>query len=337
VEALVRVTADDSHWLGRRVLITGATGLVGSALSKALLARGADVTALVRDYDRRSELFRSGTADRCTLASGAVEEYDSVERALLAGDSDTVVHLAAQPIVGTAERAPLGTFEVNVRGTYNVLEACRRHRDHVRSVVVASSDKAYGDQGDAAYLEDAPLRAVHPYDVSKACTDLLARSYALTYELPVVIARCGNVFGPGDLNWSRLIPGTIRSLALGQRPVLRSDGTLVRDYIYAADAADAYTVLAANAGRPELRGEAFNFSGGLRLTVLEVVERIRQIMKSGLEPIVENTARHEIKQQRLSTARARDVFGWRPKYGLEEGLDETVEWYARLFADARLG
>jgi CDP-glucose 4,6-dehydratase len=318
-------------WRGRRVLVTGATGLVGGWVVAALLEAGAEVTALVRDPEPRSLFNRSGADQRCSIVTGELESLATVERAVVEHEVETVIHLAAQAIVGAARRDPLATFEANVRGSYNLLDVCRRHHDLVRRIVIASSDKAYGDHGGRAYDEEAPLVAEHPYDVSKACAEMLARSYARSYDLPITIARCGNVYGGGDLNWSRIVPGTIRSLLRGERPVLRSDGTSRRDYLYARDAATAYLALADAAVRPELRGQAFNFSNESPTSVLEMVQRlIRQVGRADLSPVIENNTRGEIPHQAVSARKARDQLGWRPTYDLERGLAETVEWYRDL-------
>lgn len=315
-------------WGDRRVLVTGATGMVGSWLVKELLARGARVVGLVRDADPRSELYRSGDVERISVVNGRLEDLRTVERAVNEHAVDTVFHLGAQTIVGAAHRAPLATFESNVRGTYNLLEACRRHDGLVDRVVVASSDKAYGAQADLPYTEDAPLDATRPYEVSKACADLLTRSYHETYGLPVTVARCGNVYGGGDLNWSRIVPGTIRSLLRGERPVIRSDGTYVRDYIYVEDVVDAYLDLADGLDDGGVRGEAFNFSTETPLSVLEIVGRLREILDDGgLEPRILDEAEGEIEAQHLSAAKARERLGWSPRWRLDDGLLETVAWY----------
>src|SRR6476646_5070520 len=262
-------------WTSRRVFVTGATGIVGSWLVKRLLDRGAHVVVLVRDWDPQSELVRSGTIARTSVVNGCLEEYATLERAINEQEIDTVFHLGAQPIVTTALRNPLPTFEANIRGSYNLLEACRVHRSLVSRVVVASSDKAYGDAPTLPYTEDMPANGRHPYDVSKSCTDLLALTYAHTYELPVTVARCGNIYGGGDLNWSRIVPGTIRSLHHGERPVIRSDGTFKRDYVYVEDAVQAYMLLGEKLDRPGVRGGAFNFGPAKPLTVLQIVARMR--------------------------------------------------------------
>jgi CDP-glucose 4,6-dehydratase len=326
----------ERFWPGKRVLVTGATGLVGGWVVRALLAEGAHVVALVRDPDRRSDFYRSGADRRAAIVAGQVEEYATLTRAIVEHEVDTVVHLAAQPIVGAAQRAPLATLETNVRGTYNLLEACRVHADLVRRVAIASSDKAYGDHGGAAYEESSPLSATHPYDASKACADILARAYAHTYALPVAIARAGNVYGGGDLNWSRIVPGTLRSLLHGERPVLRSDGTSRRDYVYGPDVARGYLALAQHAERDDVRGQAFNLSCEAPESVLGVVARLATLVdRRDLAPIILNTASGEIPHQAVSAARARRVLGWSPRHDLDAGLRETVAWYRHFFADTQ--
>jgi CDP-glucose 4,6-dehydratase len=323
-----------SDWSGRKVLVTGATGLVGAWLVARLLERRANVVALVLDADPQSELMRSGNVRRISVVNGPLEDLDALERAIAIHAVDTVFHLGAQAIVGAAMAAPWITLEANVRGTYNLLEACRRQAGLVRCIVVASSDKAYGSSETLPYREDHPLVGTHPYDVSKSCADLLARAYHVSYGLPLAIARCGNIFGGGDLNWSRVVPGTIRSWSRGEAPIIRSDGTFVRDYFYVRDAADAYLALAEGIAHPEVTGQAFNFSLEQPMSVLEMVEAVRQAMGcDGPEPEIQNTARGEIRAQYLDASRARSVLGWSPGYTLEQGLEETVDWYRRYLAD----
>ena len=318
-------------WSDRRVLVTGATGIVGSALTPRLLDTGAYVVVLVRDWDPQSELVRTGDILRTSVVNGRLEEYDAVERAINEHEIDTVFHLGAQPIVTTAFRNPLPTFEANIRGSYNLLEACRVHRSLVSSVVVASSDKAYGDAPTLPYSEDMPVNGRHPYDVSKSCTDLLAMTYAHSYDLPVVVARCGNIYGGGDLNWSRIVPGTIRSLWRGERPIIRSNGLFTRDYIYVQDVADAYLALASRAGDAGVKGEAFNFSPETRVTVLEITRAIQRLFgREDLEPLILDHARAEIKDQYLDSSKARARLGWDPKWSLDAGLTETIAWYRRF-------
>lgn len=326
----------DSFWRDRPVLVTGATGLVGGWLVRRLVEHGADVTCLVRDWVPRSLLLRpGGEGERVKLVRGDVRDRDLMERACGEHEIDTVFHLAAQTIVGVANRNPVSTFEANVAGTWSTLEACRRSPT-VKAVILASSDKAYGDQPILPYDESTPLQGTHPYDVSKSCADLIARAYAVSYGLPVAITRCGNFYGGGDLNWNRIIPGTIRSVLRGQRPVIRSDGTFIRDYFYVEDGAQAYMVLAeALAGRPGLAGEAFNFSNELQVTVLELVRQVLREMGSELEPEVRNEASNEIKHQYLSAEKARRELGWSPAYGLDEGLRRTIEWYRGFLSDEK--
>jgi CDP-glucose 4,6-dehydratase len=315
-------------WQERTVLVTGATGLVGSWLVRVLVDGGARVVTLVRDHDPQSELLRSGTIGRTTVVDGRLEELADVERAIASHDVDTVFHLGAQTLVGTALRDPVGTMEANVRGTWNLLEACRRQHTLVRRVVVASSDKAYGDVDVLPYTEETPLHGRHPYDVSKSCTDLLAQTWHHTYGTPVVIARCGNIYGGGDLNWSRLIPGTIRSLHRGERPIVRSDGRFLRDYVYVLDAVAAYVRMADALERPEVAGQGFNFGPGQPLAVLDVIAAIaRQMGRADLPPIVRDEARAEIRDQYLDARRAAAVLGWEPRWDLDAGLAPTIAWY----------
>ena len=322
-------------WRDRPTLVTGATGLVGSWLVRRLLEAGADVTCLVRDDVPRSELRQARLLERVNVVRGDVRDQALLERALGEYDIDTVFHLAAQTIVGIANRNPVSTFESNVGGTWALLEAARRS-PRVKGVVLASSDKAYGDHERLPYDEAAPLQGRHPYDVSKSCADLIAQTYAHTYGLPVVITRCGNFYGGGDLNWNRIVPGTIRAVLRGERPVIRSDGLSVRDYFYVEDGAAAYMTLAERlAADPALRGEAFNFSNESQVTVLELVRRILAALGATVEPDVRNEASNEIRHQYLTARKARERLGWAPLFSLEQGLSRTVSWYrAHLGGDA---
>ncbi|HEU5085474.1 MAG TPA: NAD-dependent epimerase/dehydratase family protein [Acidimicrobiales bacterium] len=321
-----RSVAASGFWSGRRVLVTGATGFLGSHVTAALVDAGADVVVLARDAVPPSPIA-SGWLDHVTTIRGDVVDQGLVERVLGEYDVRTVLHLAAQSQVGVANRNPASTFDANVRGTWAVLEAARRS-PLVEQVVLASSDKAYGNQPTLPYTEDMPLLAVNPYDVSKACADLIGQSYHATYGLPVTITRCGNFFGPGDRNWERIIPGTARSVLRGERPVLRSDGTMIRDYLYVVDGARAYLRLAeAMADRPELAGEVFNFSTGEPKSVLEVVELVQRAAGTHLEPDIQDRATAEIPEQHLSADKARRVLGWEPSATLEEAMAETVAWY----------
>jgi CDP-glucose 4,6-dehydratase len=316
-----------AFWLDRPTLVTGASGLIGGWLVSRLLAAGADVVCLVRDWVPQSELVRNKLIDKVKVVRGDVRDQETAERTLGEYEIDTVIHLAAQTIVGIANRNPVSTFQTNIAGTWSLLEACRRS-PAVKQIVVASSDKAYGDHEVLPYTEDATLQGKHPYDVSKSCADLIAQAYATTYQLPVGITRCGNFYGGGDLNWNRLVPGTIRSVLRGQRPVVRSDGLFIRDYFYAEDGAIANMILAERlAADPQLRGQAFNFSNETQSTVLELVDRILALLNSDLRPDVRNEASNEIRHQYLSAAKAKRLLGWQPLFTLDEGLSRTIAWY----------
>jgi CDP-glucose 4,6-dehydratase len=316
-----------SFWLDRATFVTGATGLVGGWLVRRLVDSGAEVVCLVRDWVPQCELVRTRLIDQVKIVRGDVRDQALLERVLGEYEIDTVIHLAAQTIVPIANRNPVSTFETNIGGTWALLEACRRSPT-VKQSVLASSDKAYGDHDTLPYDEETPLNGRHPYDVSKSCADLLAQAYAVTYGLPVAVSRCGNFYGGGDLNWSRIVPGTIRAVLRGQRPIIRSDGQYVRDYFYVEDGAAAYMLLAEQLAKTtDLRGQAFNFSNDTQVAVLELVERILALMGSDLEPDVRNEATNEIPHQYLSAAKARRVLGWRPICTLEEGLRKTIEWY----------
>jgi CDP-glucose 4,6-dehydratase len=326
------LSEDPGHfWRDRPTLVTGATGLVGGWLVRRLLSLGADVVCLVRDWVPLSELVRGDLLAKVRVVRGDVRDQALLERALGEFEVATVMHLAAQTIVPIANRNPVSTLESNVAGTWAVLEACRRS-PAVGQVVVASSDKAYGTRDRLPYDEETQLRGRHPYDVSKSCADLIAQAYGATYDLPVVISRCGNFYGGGDLNWSRIVPGTIRSVLRGERPVIRSDGQYVRDYFYVEDGAAAYTLLAERlAADPRLRGRAFNFSDEDPVSVLALVRRMLALIGCDLEPDIRNEATHEIREQRLSAARAREELGWRPLFSLDEGLRRTIDWYRDFF------
>lgn len=315
-------------WKDRPVFVTGATGLLGSWLTKALLERGASVVALVRDWVPESELVQSRTIEKVRVVRGDLCDQAMIERTLGEYEVETVFHAAAQTIVGIANANPVSTFESNIRGTWTVLEACRRS-PKVRQIVVASSDKAYGDHKALPYSEDAPLQGRHPYDVSKSCADLISQSYAHTYRLPVCVTRLGNLYGGGDLNWNRLVPGTIRSALRGERPVLRSDGSFVRDYFYVEDGALAYMHLAERmAAQPELAGEAFNFSNEIQISARDMALRILKAAgREDLELDIQATAKNEIPHQYLDASKARRLLGWTPSFEVSEGLARTVAWY----------
>jgi CDP-glucose 4,6-dehydratase len=327
----VNAEAKTNFWRDRPTLVTGATGLVGGWLVKRLLSMEADVVCLVRDWVPQSELLGSQDIGRVKLVRGDLRDQRLLERILGEYEIDTVLHLAAQTIVPIANRNPVSTFDTNVTGTWGLLEACRRS-PMVRQIVVASSDKSYGDQEQLPYVESMPLAGRHPYDVSKSAGDLIAQSYAVTYGLPVAITRCGNFYGGGDLNWSRIVPGTIRSVLRGRRPVIRSDGQLVRDYFFVQDGAAAYAFLAEKlAADRGLIGEAFNFSNEEPINVVDITHKILKLMRTDLRPDIRSEATNEIRCQYLSAAKARERLDWHALFQLEEGLRLTIDWYQDFF------
>ena len=320
----------ESFWRDRSVLVTGATGMLGGWLVRRLHASGASVVCLIRDWVPQCELASTRLIEKISVVRGEVEDLDLIERTLGEYEIDTVFHLAAQTIVTIANRNPISTFESNVRGTWNVLDACRRS-PQVRAVVLASSDKAYGSQSTLPYDEGMPLQGQHPYDVSKSCADLIAQSYAKSFQLPIAITRCGNFYGGGDLNWNRVVPGTIRSIIRGQRPIIRSDGKYVRDYFYIEDGAAAYMLLAEILScKPELHGQAFNFSNENQISVIDLVNLILKMMGSDLKPEIQDQATNEIRHQYLSAKRARALLNWTPEFTLEQGLQRTIAWYREV-------
>jgi CDP-glucose 4,6-dehydratase len=319
-------------WKGKPVLVTGATGLMGGWLVKALRREGADVVALIRDHAPHCMLLREGLVDQIAVVRGDLESLDTMRRTIAEYEPHTVFHLAAQPLVQVAKLDPVGTLRANVMGTWNLLEACRLVGKS--NVVVASSDKAYGASDHLPYLETHPLQGRYPYDVSKSCTDLIAQMYAATYDLHVAIARCGNLFGGGDLNFSRTLPGLIKATLAGERFVIRSDGKFIRDFLYVEDAAESYLILGQRlAEDPSLAGEAFNFSLEERLTVLDIVNMTLELMgRTDLEPVIQNIATSEIREQYLDSGKARRMLGWSPIYGMRKAIEETVAWYAEFLA-----
>jgi len=322
-----------NFWQGKNVFVTGCTGLLGSWLSKTLLGRGANVVGLIRDSVPRANFYSLGLDKRISTVRGEIEDYFLLERALNEYEIDTVFHVAAQTIVTIANRNPISTFDTNVKGTWNILEACRR-TETVKSIVTASSDKAYGEHEVLPYTEKAPLHGSHPYDVSKSCADLIASAYHNTYGLPVCITRCGNFYGGGDLNFNRIVPGTIRSVVLNERPIIRSDGSLIRDYIYILDAVEAYLLLAEKMENPAIHGESFNFSNEIQLTVLELTKKIIKLMdRDSLAPEILNQTQNEIKHQYLSAQKAKKLLGWKPQYTIDKGLKETIAWYRDFLKD----
>jgi|SRR3989344_147508 len=318
----------NNFWEDKNVFITGGSGLLGSHLIKRLLEFNTHkIVVLVRDYVPKSIFFSEKLCDKVITADGKVEDFYLIERTLNEYEIDTVFHLAAQPLVPIANKSPLATFESNIKGTWNVLEACRLHKDKIKRILIASSDKAYGTQVELPYKETAPLQGEHPYDVSKSCADLIAQSYYKTYDLPIAITRCGNFYGSGDLNFNRIIPETIKSILENKSPKIRSDGTYIRDYIFIPDVIEGYLKIAENLDRDNIKGEAFNISTSNKLTVLQLVRLILDIMNSKSEPEILNEAKGEIKHQYLDGGKMKKLLNWEPKHNIEEGLKETIEWY----------
>jgi len=317
-----------NFWKNKNVFVTGATGLLGSSMVETLIGNGANVTCLIRDWVHGSKLLDSHDLSRCNVVHGELTNYELLLRAVNEYEIDTVFHLGAQTIVGTASRSPLSTFESNIKGTWNLLEACRQCAGKVERVLVASSDKAYGSHANLPYTEETPLIGRFPYDVSKSCTDLIAMSYYHTYKTPVAVTRCGNLFGAGDLNFNRLIPGTIRSALDNEAPIIRSDGQFVRDYFYVKDAVDAYLKLAERMPEEQFVGQDFNFGTETPLSVTELVDRILAVMgKENLEPVILNQASHEIREQYLDCSKAKKMLSWQPCRTMDQGLEETIQWY----------
>lgn len=315
-------------WKNRTAFVTGASGFVGANVVKQLIGQGAKVVCLQRDAVRANPLDLLGLREKVTVINGVVEDFTLMARILNEYEIDAVFHLAAQAIVGAANRSPLSTFESNIRGTYCLLEACRQSPT-VKRVAVASSDKAYGSHTTLPYTEDFALQGLFPYDVSKTCTDLLAQSFAHTYDLPVTITRSANIYGAGDMNLSRIIPGTILSLLQNEQPIIRSDGTPVRDFIYVEDIARGYLLLAEKID--ETKGEAFNFGPGEPVQMLELVKTIIRLMgkENEIEPLIMRRTKieNEIDAQYLSSEKIYNRLGWKEEISLENGLKQTIEWY----------
>jgi CDP-glucose 4,6-dehydratase len=328
---IVALQGSVAYWSSKRVLVTGASGMVGSWLTRWLAESAAYTVAFIADADPQSELMRSGILNSVNVVNGRLENYDDIERAINNHEIDSIFHLGAQPIVGAADRAPRHTFESNIQGTWNLLDACRTLSPLVKRIVVASSDKAYGTQPVLPYTEDMSMNGDHPYEVSKSCTDLISTTYARTYGMPVTIARCGNIYGGGDLNWNRIVPGTFRSLLRGEQPVLRSDGTFVRDYLHVDDIVSAYLTLGEQTDNPAFAGQGFNFSDESPLTVIEIYEAICAAAgKSKTTPKILNTASSEIKDQYLDATKAHTLLGWHASVSLKDGLQKSFDWYREL-------
>jgi CDP-glucose 4,6-dehydratase len=319
----------------KTALVTGAQGFIGCWLAERLLAEGARVVAPRRDIDPRSRFRAEGIEERCEVVEADIRDGPELTRLLRESEVNAVFHLAAQPIVGIANRGPLSTYESNLRGTYTLLEACRTAiaaGAPIERIVVASTDHAYGANDELPYREDFGLQPTYPYDVSKACADLIARCYATTYGLPLAVTRLANTYGGGDRNWSRIVPDVASALVRGERPVIRSDGTPVRDYLYVEDAVEAYILVASSLDAPELHGEAWNAGLGTPVSVLELVRRLIAASGSDVEPIVKGAGapRGEIDRQFCDSRHIRETLGWTPRWTLDQGLTETYKWYERV-------
>ncbi|MCK4589176.1 MAG: GDP-mannose 4,6-dehydratase [Nanoarchaeota archaeon] len=319
-------------WKEKNVFITGADGFIGGWLTKVLVEKGANVIVIVRDMKKKSALDLHGIKDKVTVVQGDIIDYELVLRALNENDVEYVFHLAAQAIVGVASRSPLSTFESNIKGTWTILEAAR-NVSTIKGVIVASSDKAYGDQDKLPYTEDQPLLGLYPYDASKACADILARSYVKSYGLSVAVTRNANTYGGADMNISRIVPDTVISSLQGKELIIRSDGTLERDYMYIKDAVDAYLTLAASLAREDIKGQAFNFGAGKPVSVLDLFKLIIRLTGREIEPKITGKATNEIDKQYLSVEKVQRLLNWSPQYSLEEGLKETIEWYKEFLAN----
>ncbi len=318
----------NSFWKGRTAFVTGATGFVGANLVAELVAQGSNVVCLQRDKTHPNSLDLLNLRPQATVIEGSVEDLGLIARVLNEYEIDAVFHLAAQALVGAANRSPVSTFESNIRGTYLLLDACRQS-SAVTRVVVASSDKAYGSHTTLPYTEDFKLNSLFPYDVSKACTDLLSQSYAHTFQLPVAVTRSANIYGPADTNLSRIIPGTILSVMQNERPIIRSDGTPVRDFIFTDDIVAGYLTLAENI--EEASGEAFNFGSGKPVSMIDLVDAIIRLMgkENEISPniLLKSKIKNEIDAQYLDSAKVLEKLGWLPKVNLEAGLMKTIDWY----------
>jgi len=324
-----------NFWRGKRVFVTGATGVLGLNLVNRLVELDAEVIALVRDWVPRARILGTWLQDsgKVTIVRGGLEDYECITRTLAEYEVECIFHLGAQTIVNVGNRSPLTTFKANIEGTWNLLESARVlniYTNDIKCICVASSDKAYGTSKNLPYTEDMPLKGEHPYDVSKSCTDLITQSYASTYQLPTCIARMGNIYGSGDLNFNRIVPGTIKSLIEGKRPVIRSDGKPIREYFFVEDAVDAYLVMAETIEKKKFYGDAFNFSSGERISVLDMVRRIISQYGSNLEPEIINVSKNEITDQYLSIEKAKQMLNWAPKYLVDEGLKLTIPWYKEM-------
>lgn len=321
----------NDFWKDKNVFVTGADGFIGSWVAKELVEKKANVTLVVRDMKKNSCFDFHGLRPKVNIVQGDIVDLAVLERAVTQFDTDYVFHLAAQAIVGIADKSPLSTFESNIKGTWNILEACRK-KDAIKGLVVASSDKAYGVQEKLPYTEDSPLLGTYTYDASKACADILSKSYFATYGLPVAITRNANTYGGADMNFSRIVPDAIRCLAIGETLKIRSDGNPERDYMYVKDAANSYLVLAQNLSRKEIQGQAFNFGTETPIKVVDLFKKIAKIYGKPNAPLkILNQSKNEIPRQYLSIEKAKKLLNWKPKYTLDTGLKETIEWYSEYF------
>ena len=319
-----------NYWKDKNVLVTGASGFIGSSVAKELVERGAKVVTIIRDIKNQNSIDALGIKDKITILIGNLIDLETVERSMNEYEIDTCFHIAAQAIVGSANRAPLSTFESNIKGTWNILETCRLSKT-IKRAIIASSDKAYGQQKILPYTEESPLLGYYPYDASKACADLLSTSYFKAYQVPLAIARNANTYGPADLNFNRIIPETIKSIIEGKQPVIRSDGTPERDYIFIKDSVNAYLTLAENVHRPDVVGQAFNFGSGTPINVIELYNKIIKLMGKDIKPKILGEGKNEIDRQFLDSSKANKILNWNPKFNLDEGLKNTIEWYKEHF------
>jgi CDP-glucose 4,6-dehydratase len=321
---------DKINWKGTKTLVTGADGFIGSHVAKTLIEKGAEVTTIIRDLTRKSNIDVLGIKGQVNIIHGDLVNYVDCERTINEYDIEFCFHIAAQAIVGPANRSPLSTFESNIKGTWNILEVCRVSKA-IKGVIIASSDKAYGQQKKLPYTEESPLYGYYPYDASKACSELLARSYFMTYGLPLAITRNANTYGPADMNLNRIIPDVITRLIKGEQPVIRSDGTPERDYMYIKDAVSSYLTLAENLHKKEVTGQAFNFGTGKPVSVLDLYKKIIKLMGNDIDPKILGQAKNEIDRQYLDSSKAKKILNWETKYDLDSGLKETIDWYKNHF------
>jgi len=322
---------DKVNWENMNVLVTGADGFIGSHVAQALVEKGAEVTTIVRDVRKCNNTDVLNIKDKVNIVYGDIIDFKDCERVINEYDTEFCFHIAAQAIVGHANRSPLSTFKSNIKGTWNVLEACRISKT-IKGVVIASSDKAYGQQKKLPYTEESPLSGYFPYDVSKACAEMIARSYYMTYNLSLAITRNANTYGPADMNLSRIIPDVITRLLKGKQPVIRSDGNPKRDYMYIKDAVNAYLILAENLHRKDVVGQAFNFGTGKPISVLNLYKKIIKLMGKNVEPKILGQAKNEIDMQYLDSTKARKILGWKEEYDIDSGLKETIDWYKNYFS-----